>query len=404
MPYTVKSLWYRLFISLCINIWIYTAANNIYGDFEDPKSNDGEVGCGCSGTAGSQAFSRSNYDPEAVTTDISSNGDAILQEDTTSSIKDVEISTPPVEAGMSKYNEMVFVPGGTFHMGTANPAILTDAEGPRRLITLSPFYIDQYEVSNQKFREFVDATNFVSESEKFGWSFVFHRAVPKQIASKVTQVVQGAEWWYAVNGSYWREPEGPGTDVFATNRGNYPVVQVSWTDAQAYCKWRGGRLPTEAEWEYAARGGKDEDTHFPWGQKLTSKGTHRMNTFQGRFPDYNSVEDGYEFACPVDEFPKQNDYKLYNMLGNVWEWVHDWWSANNTAEHTTNPKGPMFGRDKIKKGGSFLCIKSYCYRYRIAARYASTPDSATSNAGFRCVRDAKDLDEESVEMPFRKEL
>jgi formylglycine-generating enzyme len=283
--------------------------------------------------------------------------------------------------------EMVLIPGGTFHMGTDNLVIKSDAEGPRRVITLSSFYIDKYEVSNAKFKRFVDETRYRTESERFNWSFVFHTAVPEHVKETVDQVVQGAEWWYVVNQSYWRQPEGPGTDVFATDRGNYPVVQISWNDANAYCKWRGGRLPTEAEWEYAARGGKDSDDIYPWGNKLLVKGQHRANTFQGVFPSTNSLDDGFEWLCPVDEFDPQNDYGLYNIIGNAWEWVSDWWSSNNTAAPTTNPTGPRRGKDKVKKGGSFLCIRSYCYRYRIVARYASTPDSGTLNTGMRCVRD-----------------
>eukprot|EP01035_Chromulina_nebulosa_P020313 gene20313-26367_t len=271
-------------------------------------------------------------------------------------------------------------------MGTNNPILLSDGESPRRQVTVSSFYIDKYEVSNDKYLEFVKSTNYTTESELFGWSFVFESAIPNHIKKHITEAVYGAEWWLPVNGSYWREPEGPGTDVFKTNRGNLPAVHISWHDAKRFCEWKGGRLPTEAEWEYAARGGK-EGLMYPWGNTLKPKGEHKANIFQGTFPQPNIAEDGYEFLCPVDAFGAQNDFGLYNMIGNAWEWVEDWYTVKHITSPQLNPKGPIFGKEKAKKGGSFLCIKSFCYRYRTAARYHSTPDSATLNTGFRCVRD-----------------
>lgn len=205
----------------------------------------------------------------------------------------------------------------------------------------------------------------------------------------------GAEWWLPVNGSYWKEPEGPGTDVFLTDRNKHPVIQVSWHDAKKFCEWRGARLLTEAEWEVAARGptknkqAKPTSPHlFPWGTKLVPKTGHRMNVFQGTFPDHNTADDGYAFTCPVDAYGPQNDYGLYNMIGNVWEWVEDWYTNRHSEEHQVNPVGPPHGKDKVKKGGSFLCHRSYCYRYRTVARFPTTPDSATYNIGFRCGRSA----------------
>lgn len=290
---------------------------------------------------------------------------------------------------------MVYVEGGSFYMGTNKPLIFPDGESPQRLIQLKSFYIDKYEVSNDDFNLFVQNTSFITESEKFGWSFVFEKAIPSHIKENITTAVAAAPWWLPVNEAYWYQPEGPGTNVFNTSRyrGNYPVVQVSWNDATSFCNWRGARLPTEAEWEYAARGGNStgqtQSTMFPWGSKLLH-GTNRIhmtNVYQGDFPNNNTLQDGYEFMSPIDSFPAQNSLGLHNMIGNVWEWVSDWWTTTHSNHKSINPKGPSSGTEKVKKGGSFLCHKSYCYRYRIVARTQSTPDSATYNLGFRCVKD-----------------
>lgn len=283
--------------------------------------------------------------------------------------------------------QMVRIPGGSFSMGLKHQVIPGDGEAPQRHVTLSPFWLDVAEVTNAQFAEFVTETSFVTDSERFGWSFVFDLAVDPGVAAGITQAVAGAEWWLPVNGSTWREPEGPGTDVFATRRADHAVVQVSWADAVAYCSWRRARLPTEAEWEFAARGG--EKGHlFPWGSQLTPNGEHRANIWQGSFPKRNAAEDGHLWTCPTDAYPPQNQYGLKNMIGNVWEWVEDWWTVeHDPSAHLVNPRGPPTGTEKTKKGGSFLCHKSFCYRYRSAARHKNTPDSATLNNGFRCARD-----------------
>jgi sulfatase modifying factor 1 len=276
--------------------------------------------------------------------------------------------------------DMVLVPGSTFMMGTSNPIIFNDGEGPERPVRVSSFLMDRYEVSNAQYKAFVQSTKYQTESEVFGWSFVFDQAVAPKLKKKITQAVLGAEWWLPVNGSYWREPEGPGSDVFKTNRSNFPAVHISWTDAVKFCEWRNGsRLPTEAEWELAARGGKTIPLIFPWGNKLVSADEHRANIFQGTFPKDNTGEDGHIYMAPVDSYGPQNDLGLYNMIGNVWEWVQDWWTVHHSTELTVNPQGPTTGEEKVKRGGSFLCHRSFCYRYRTVARFKTTPDSATQN-------------------------
>lgn len=298
--------------------------------------------------------------------------------------------------------DVVLIPGGIAYIGNDQPVLVSDGEGPRRAVQLTSFYLDRYAVSNEAFAAFIAATAYETENERFGWSFVFHSAVPAHIKSTIQQAVLGAEWWLPVNGSTWRSPEGPGSDVFASNRGDHPVVQVSWNDAVAFCTWRGGRLPTEAEWEVAASGphrrSKRKLSLFPWGTGIEPRNQHRMNIFHGDFPTSNSADDGYVYTAPVHAYSPQNDYGLYNMLGNVWEWVQDWWTIHHDQEDgeealLVDPQGPAEGRDKVKKGGSFLCHRSYCYRYRLGSRFQSTPDSAASNIGFRCARSATEHEE-----------
>lgn len=344
------------------------------------NQNDDEQSCGCSGKSG--GLSRS-----AALTGADSMGG-----ETCSAPSSSIGGESHRKLSLPNYNEdMVKVPGKTFLMGTSNPIIFNDGEGPERPVKLSSFLIDRFEVSNAAYKEFVESTGYRTESEVFGWSFVFDQAVHANLKRKITQAVLGAEWWLPVNGSYWREPEGPGTDVFKTQRANYPAVHISWTDAVKFCEWRNNsRLPTEAEWELAARGGSTKPLVFPWGNKLTPGEEHRANIFQGTFPGENTVEDGYPFMSPVDAYGPQNDLGLYNMVGNVWEWVHDWWTVHHSSELTVNPSGPASGEEKVKRGGSFLCHRSFCYRYRTVARFKTTPDSATQNAGFRCAKSFPD--------------
>jgi len=280
---------------------------------------------------------------------------------------------------------MVSLPGGTFLMGTEDAdGWAADGEGPVREVRIDPFHIDCTTVTNMQFSEFIENTGYRTEAEEFGWSYVFRVLLPKSKQRKLRQdkTVQGLQWWYAIEGAYWKKPEGPGSNIL--KRQDHPVVHVSWRDANAYCQWAGKRLPTEAEWEYAARGGV-EQTRYPWGNELTPGGKHRCNIWQGDFPHRNTAEDGYVGTAPARSF-RQNEFGLYNVCGNVWEWCQDWfsptWHLNGSRE---NPRGPESGSSRSMRGGSFLCHDSYCNRYRLGARTANTPDSSTSNCGFRCV-------------------
>jgi formylglycine-generating enzyme len=277
------------------------------------------------------------------------------------------------------------IPGGAFLMGSADadgwPA---DGEGPVRAVTLQPFYLDATCVSNERFNDFVNATAYKTEAERFGWSFVFHLFLSREQLAQVTQRVVGSPWWCRVDGATWRHPEGPGSNI--KQRWNHPAVHVSWSDALAYCAWAGRRLPTEAEWECAARGGLVQK-RYPWGDELTPGGRHFCNIWQGEFPNRDTAEDGYSGTAPVKSY-KPNGYGLYNVAGNVWEWCHDWFSPDfHVAGPRADPVGPPGGERKVVRGGSYLCHQSYCNRYRVGARYANTPDSSTGNTGFRCARD-----------------
>ncbi len=281
---------------------------------------------------------------------------------------------------------MALIPGGAFLMGADDDeGFPADGEGPAREVRLSPFLMDRTAVTNAQFGRFVRATRYRTEAERFGWSFVFQSFVPKRIARTIDQAVAGAEWWWRVDGASWRNPEGPGSGI--GRRMDHPAVHVSWNDAQAYCRWAGRRLPTEAEWEMAARGGLS-GKRYAWGDDLTPNGKHMCNIWQGEFPNRNTMEDGYAGCAPAKSFPP-NGFGLYNMAGNVWEWQADWFSPTRPSNGVeTDPKGPRFGSGRVIRGGSYLCHESYCNRYRAAARSSNTPDSSTGNLGFRCAMDA----------------
>jgi len=276
---------------------------------------------------------------------------------------------------------LVQLDGGRFLMGDESAwAYPGDGEGPVHEVSVSPFAIDPYTVTNAAFAQFVDATGHVTDAERYEWSFVFGGFLPDDAPE--TRGVVGAEWWRQLYGANWRHPEGSGSSIEV--RLDHPVVHVSWNDAQAYCAWSDTRLPTEAEWEFAARAGSRSP--FPWGDELEPDGEHRMNVFQGEFPRRNTCLDGYAATAPVDAFPP-NAFGLHNVTGNVWEWCADWYSPLYYAQSAqSDPRGPTTGTTRAQRGGSYLCHASYCRRYRVSARLGAEPESSTGNLGFRVAR------------------
>lgn len=278
--------------------------------------------------------------------------------------------------------EQSTIPPGTFTMGDSsgdrNPA---DGEVPLHPVTLQRFSIDVTTVTNDDFARFVDASGYVTDAETFGFSAVFHLAVQAPREDVMGQA-SGAPWWFGVRGADWAHPGGRSSSI--DGLGDHPVVHVSWNDAQAYCEWAGRRLPTEAQWEYAARGGIDR-AKYPWGDEEVDAGGWRANIWQGDFPRVNTREDGYLTTAPVRRF-HPNGYGLWQPVGNVWEWCDDWFHPDYFRRSPgTDPEGPESGTTRVLRGGSYLCHISYCNRYRNSARSQNTPDSSMGNAGFRTV-------------------
>ncbi len=310
-------------------------------------------------------------------------------------------------------NGMVRIPAGTFAMGGDNTQASFD-EFPKHEVSVHAFYMDATEVTNAQFAAFVQATNYITTAEqKPDWEQLKKSLAPGtpkpapemlQAASLVFVPTAGpvalndvSQWWQWVPGANWRQPQGPHSNI--SGKENHPVVHVSWDDAMAYCKWAGKRLPTEAEWEYAARGGTANHI-YPWGNEHVNAGAAKANTWEGKFPYLNEQKDGYMKSAPVKQF-LPNAYGLYDMAGNVWEWCADWYDANyyNTLGGTLaqNPQGPKSSNDpddkftakRSMRGGSYLCNDSYCSGYRVARRMKSSPDTGLEHTGFRCVKDAK---------------
>lgn len=312
----------------------------------------------------------------------------------------------------SSHAGMNYIPGGTFMMGADNNQAAPD-EFPEHKVTLHAFWMDATEVTNAQFRKFAEATHYVTTAEtRPDWSEMGKTfppgtpqpsddvLVPASLVFKQTKAAvplnDVSQWWNWVPGADWKHPEGPQSSI--EGKDNYPVVQVSWYDAMAYCKWAGKRLPTEAEWEFAARGGL-ENNIYPWGNEAVNAGQPRANSWQGRFPLVNTKEDGFILAAPVKSFAP-NAYGLYDMAGNVWEWCSDWYDANyyqTVKDGITDPKGPEKGFDpedpylskKLVRGGSFLCNDSYCSGYRVARRMKTSPDTGLEHTGFRCVKEVR---------------
>jgi sulfatase modifying factor 1 len=307
---------------------------------------------------------------------------------------------------------MVFIPSGSFMMGGKSEWAEPD-EFPRRNIGVSAFYMDQTEVTNAQFEAFVKATGYVTTAEKeLDWEELRKQLPPDtprpadsvlQPGSLVFQPTEGpvdlrdlSQWWEWTLGANWRHPEGPGSSI--QDRMNHPVVHVSHEDAKAYAAWAGKRLPTEAEWEWAAMGGL-EDPVYPWGNTPADQAAKKANFWQGIFPFRNDSLDGYVRTAPVKTY-SENGYELYDMAGNVWEWCEDKYRADTYSldlepEEAFNPSGPLESFDpgdplaekNVVRGGSYLCSDSYCSGYRVARRMRTTPDTGMGHLGFRCVKD-----------------
>ncbi|MDI9364117.1 MAG: formylglycine-generating enzyme family protein [Flavobacterium sp.] len=309
-----------------------------------------------------------------------------------------------------KHDGMVFIKGGTFMMGGDNEQARQD-EFPKHAVQVTSFYMDATEVTNQQFAAFVKATGYITTAEKdIKWQEL-KKQLPLNTPKPAPEMLKAAslvfvptsgevnlqdysQWWQWLHGACWKYPKGPGSNIIGKE--NYPVVHISWDDANAYCKWAGKRLPTEAEWEYAARGGAEKNV-YSWGNAQVDSGSARCNFWQGSFPYKNNTTDGFYGAAPVKSFAP-NGYGLYDMAGNVWEWCfdlynHKYYSALASVKVVNNPKGPLKSFDpdeptvpkRVMRGGSFLCNESYCSGYRVAARMKSSADSGMEHLGFRCV-------------------
>ncbi|XP_006819304.1 inactive C-alpha-formylglycine-generating enzyme 2-like [Saccoglossus kowalevskii] len=276
------------------------------------------------------------------------------------------------DADLKKFEEMVELKGGKFIMGTDEPNA-RDGEGPSRKVTVKPFKIMRYPVTNAAFRQFVKAKRFKTEAERFQWSFVFDAFVSEEVKANITERIPNTPWWVPVPRAYWRQPEGQGSTI--TKKLNWPAVHISANDAKQYCQWKGWRLPTEPEWEYAARGGL-ESKRYPWGARYDNK---RMNIWQGKFPEENTKEDGYHGSSPVDAFEPQNDYGMYDMVGNLWEWTSTIFKSPN---QDSNPENPML----VLRGGSYIDSKDGAFNHmaRVTTRMGNTADAGSDNLGFRC--------------------
>lgn len=277
--------------------------------------------------------------------------------------------------------EVVGIPGGTALVGTDRPALPPDGEGPARRVKLRPFRLDAHQVTNARFAAFVAATGYRTEAERHGWSYVFHLLID---GAKHDLAPEGTPWWRRVDGAYWAAPEGPGSDV--ADRQDHPAIHIAWNDAAAFAAWAGGRLPTEAEWEHAAQGGTP-GARFPWGEAEPTDTAVFCNIWQGDFPRRNTLADGFLGTAPVTSFAP-NGYGLFNICGNAWEWCADPFRVRSLSQAAKARNAAAAAeRERVMKGGSYLCHISYCYRYRIAARSGRSPDTSAGHTGFRVAYD-----------------
>jgi formylglycine-generating enzyme required for sulfatase activity len=320
------------------------------------------------------------------------------------------------EEQISQIPGMVWIPGGIYDMGASDSdRMALSHEKPKHTVKVDGFYMDETEVTNAQFSRFIQATNYITTAERpVDWELIKQQLPPgtpkphdslllpgsllfKKTKESVPNLYDFSQWWRWTNGANWKQPEGKGSSI--DGKDNHPVVHVSYEDAMAYCHWAGRRLPTEAEWEFAARGGKRDKIYF-WGD-LTDKLSSYVNSWEGEFPVDNTQADGFEKSAPVKTYPP-NGYGLYEISGNVWEWTSDWYSSQyyqycKENSITNNPKGPNeafnpnnpYIDERIIRGGSFLCNASYCASYRVSSRMATDPNTSLEHLGFRTVMDLK---------------
>lgn len=292
-----------------------------------------------------------------------------------------DVTTVPVGSGVTAPRTNTTTIGGDwFKMGCNYSPHPEDGEGPVRSVWVDQFSLATTAVSNLDFHRFIEATNYQTDAEQAGSSFVFHLFTETKQTAPVSAV---APWWRDVSGACWHAPEGSGTTI--EDRWDHPVVHITRDDALHYCRWSGTRLATEAEWEFAARGGL-ESQPYPWGAELLSHGRHQCNIWQGDFPNTNTGCDGYTSTAPVNAY-RPNHYSLYNMTGNVWEWVADRFTHMHSPRPVKNAAGPLNGDRYVAKGGSYLCHESYCLRYKTSSRQALVPGVSAGNLGFRVAVD-----------------